>query len=113
MMTAERVKTIIGAGLVLGLLWSLPAHAAFPDNSYACQALTTKGISGLVRVQARNVEKASPKEIETAMGIRNCACKEVSKSNGVRPAKVVRDVRIIALKRIAAPRAMASLALTP
>lgn len=45
------------------------------------------------------VENIKPKAIETAIGIKNCACKDVSNNNGARPAIVVKDVRMTARKR--------------
>ena len=48
-----------------------------------------------------NVANNTPKLREVAIGMRNCACKLVSKSSGKRPTNVVREVRIIGRKRFA------------
>ena len=48
-----------------------------------------------------NVANKTPKLRDVAIGIRNCACKLVSKSSGKRPTNVVREVRMIGLKRFA------------
>jgi hypothetical protein len=45
------------------------------------------------------VANINPNEMETAMGIKNYACKEVSKSNGVKPAMVVNEVSKTARRR--------------
>ena len=48
-----------------------------------------------------------------AIGIRNCACRLVSKSSGVRPPMVVAEVRITARSRSQAPSTMASCVACP
>lgn len=45
------------------------------------------------------VAKRMPKASETAMGIRNWACRERSKMSGSKPAKVVAEVRKMGRKR--------------
>ena len=45
------------------------------------------------------VANARPKLIETAIGIRNCACSEVSNNNGLKPAMVVKVVMSTGMTR--------------
>ena len=45
------------------------------------------------------VENIKPNEIDIAIGIKNCACIDVSNNSGVRPAMVVNDVSNTARKR--------------
>lgn len=47
----------------------------------------------------KTVENINPKAIAAAMGIRNWACNEVSNNKGAKPAIVVSDVSMTALKR--------------
>ena len=41
------------------------------------------------------VANTTPNASEVAIGMRNCACRLFSKSGGVKPTKVVRDVKMI------------------
>ena len=50
------------------------------------------------------VANRTPNATEIAIGIRNCACKLRSKRSGVKPAKVVSEVRRIGLKRLSPAR---------
>jgi len=45
------------------------------------------------------VANTTPNANEVAIGMRNCACTLFSKSRGVRPTKVVSDVKMIGRKR--------------
>ena len=51
------------------------------------------------RIRMMKVEKRMPKPSEIAIGMRNFACRDVSKIIGIRPKKVVRVVRRIGRKR--------------
>ena len=59
------------------------------------------------------VAKPSPKAIEVAIGIRNWACTDFSKSSGVSPAIVVSEVKSTARSRWQAASINASLLATP
>lgn len=59
------------------------------------------------------VEKAKPNEIDTAMGIKNCAWSDVSNKSGVSPAIVVKEVRMTARSRWQAASTMASRVSSP
>ena len=72
-----------------------------PDNSVGTSNST------------RKVENASPNEIDTAIGIRNWACSDVSNNSGSRPAMVVSDVSRTARSRWQAASTMASLTAIP
>jgi len=64
-------------------------------------------------INTNTVAKAKPKAIETAIGIKNCACNDVSNNSGVRPAIVVKDVNNTALKRCTEASVKASLTNIP
>ena len=57
--------------------------------------VSTAGINNRIS----RVPYARPKTMDVAIGIKNCACNEVSNKIGVSPAIVVRDVSKTARKR--------------
>ena len=60
------------------------------------------------RYRVTPVANRTPKARDTAMGMRNCACNERSKSNGSKPTKVVTDVSMIGRNRRAPASSAAS-----
>ena len=63
------------------------------------EALPWSAMHAGMNSRIRMVAKPSPKLMLMAIGIRNCACSEVSKMSGSSPQMVVREVRATARRR--------------
>jgi len=60
----KQLNRALPGAILIAAVFSVPAHSALPENSYACQVQTKKSGPGFVAVQAHTIEDARKLALE-------------------------------------------------